>query len=452
MHDIRLTRDEQTVPGTVLVITPMGRKTLRNDDEFDFDWHFQDVISPVVTEAGMTPVRADSVYGPANVLDVVWRGIQQAEVCIVDFSCRTPNVAMEYMAAKLIGKRMIYLAQHADDIPSDVRGLRHIPYTPLYADMARMRAELRQQLEAVRLEPAQEMALIPLATGGVTPARAQVVSVSADFAVVRAADGTLGVLSGEDLDWSRIVTDMTRFCAVGEWLDGAFEMLPAGGTKYTLLSGQQNPWRRLEATHPVGHTFTGTVHSVRQAGAFVRVSGPVNGLVPRSSLPPGTELTPGSRVEVTVLSVESRRRRVTLALAQGRGRPAAPFPSAGTAPAGAASPGVASPGVALHERLEGEVVKIVPEGRGGYVLLRVPGRDRPVFLHCSAMSGQLRHDLNHGGIELGEILDLEVSSIDLRQNKVCVRDIEPGDEAEDETGVAPGEAEDGPREDLPRAA
>ncbi|MEU6095851.1 S1 RNA-binding domain-containing protein [Streptomyces sp. NPDC047079] len=445
MHDIRLTRDEQTVPGNVLVITPMGKKILRNDDEFDFDWHFQDVISPVVTEAGMTPVRADSVYGPANVLDVVWRGIQQAEVCIVDFSCRTPNVAMEYMAAKLIGKRMIYLAQHADDIPSDVRGLRHIPYTPLYADMARMRAELRQQLEAVRLEPAQEMALIPLATGGITPARAQVVSVSADFAVVRAADGTLGVLSGEDVDWSRIVTDMTRFCTVGEWLDGAFEMLPAGGTKYTLLSGQHNPWRRLEATHPVGHTFTGTVHSVRQAGVFVRISGPVNGLVPRSSLPAGTELTPGSQVEVTVLSMESRRRRVTLALApgraQGRGRPVVPFPSAGAA----------SPRVALHERLEGEVVKIVPEGQGGYVLLRVPGRERPVFLHCSAMSGQLRHDLNHGGIELGEILDLEVSSINLHQDKVCVRDVEPEDEAGNEAEVAPDEAEDGP-EDFPRAA
>lgn len=436
MHDIRLTRDEQTVPGNVLVITPMGKKILRNDDEFDFDWHFQDVISPVVTEAGMTPVRADSVYGPANVLDVVWRGIQQAEVCIVDFSCRTPNVAMEYMAAKLIGKRMIYLAQHADDIPSDVRGLRHIPYTPLYADMARMRAELRQQLEAVRLEPAQEMALIPLATGGVTPARAQVVSVSADFAVVRAADGTLGVLSGEDVDWSRIVTDMTRFCTVGEWLDGAFEMLPAGGTKYTLLSGQQNPWRQLEATHPVGHTFTGTVHSVRQVGVFVRISGSVNGLVPRSSLPAGTELTPGSQVEATVLSVESRRRRVTLALAQGRaqgrGRPVVPFPSSGATSAGA------SPGVALHERLEGEVVKIAPEGQGGYVLLRVPDRERPVFLHCSAMSGQLRHDLNHGGIELGEILDLEVSSINLHQDKVCVRDVEPKDE-------------DGP-EDLPQAA
>lgn len=417
MHDIRLTRDEQTVPGSGLVIAPFGKKTLRNDDEFDFDWLYQDVVSSVIAETGMTPVRADSVYGPANVLDVVWRAIQQAEVCIVDFSCRTPNVAMEYMAAKLIGKRMIYLAQHPDDIPSDVRGLRHIPYTPLYADMARMRTELRQQLEAVRLEPAQEMALIPLATGGVTPARAQVVSVSPDFAVVRAADGALGVLSGEDVEWSRIITDMTRYCTVGDWLDGAFEMLPAGGTKYTLLSGQQNPWHRLEATRPVGHTFTGTVHSVRQAGVFVRVSGPVNGLVPHSSLPSGTELVPGSQVEVTVLSVDSRRRRVTLALAQGR-RPV------GAARTGPVAP-VPSMGVALHERLEGEVVKIAPEGQGGYVLLRVSGRERPAFLHCSAMSRQLRHDLNHDGIELGEILDVEVTSINVHQDKVCVRDVEP---------------------------
>ncbi|MEU3100047.1 hypothetical protein ABZ690_36580 [Streptomyces sp. NPDC006967] len=87
---------------------------------------------------------------------------------------------------------------------------------------------------------------------------------------------------------------------------------------------------------------------------------------------------------------------------------------------------------------------LIPLATGGVtparVLLRVPGRQRPVFLDCSAMSGQLRHDLNHGGIELGEILDLEVSSIDLRHDKVCVRDVEAEDEAE------------GGSENLPQAA
>ncbi|MEW2352965.1 S1 RNA-binding domain-containing protein [Spirillospora sp. NPDC029432] len=415
MHEIRLTRDEQPIPGRVLVITPFGKVTHPDGTTFDFDWLYEEIIRTTIEEAGMTPVRADEVYGPASVQGVVWRGIQQAELVVVDFSCRNPNVSLEYMAARIIGKRMIYLAQHPDDIPSDVRGLRYIPYAYGYAEMAAMQKELRVQLEAVRKEPSQEMALIPMATGGTVPVRGQIVSVSREFAVVRADDGGHGVLGCEDVNWGRIVHDMTRHYSVGDRVDGAFEMLPTGGTKYTLLAGQPNPWNELASTHPVGRTFTGTVHSVRDAGVFVRISGPINGLIPRGSLPEGAFPPPGGKVEVTVLAVDSRRRRVTLSLV-----------GTGSQPAGPAG------GVKTGDRLEGEIVKVRPEGEGGFVLLKVDGRRRPVFLHCTAMTPDLRHDLNAGGIEVGELLDLEVTRVDPAGDKVFVRDVE------NETPEAPG--------------
>jgi len=307
MYESRLTRDEQPIPGHVFVAIPFGKKTTSDGRVFDFDWLFTDVISPIIREAGMHPVRSDSIYGPTTVFDMIWRGIQRAELMVVDFSCQAANVAMEYMAGRLIGKRMIYLAQDPEDIPSDVRGLRYIQYSELYADMNQMREMLLAQLAAVREEPAQEMALIPMATGGtVVPTRAQVISVSRDFVVVQAADGARGVLGGEDVDWNRIVPDMTRKYAVGDRLDGAFEITPSGGMKYTLLTGP-NPWKELAAAHPVGSRCTGIVHSVREPGVFVRVGFGITGLVPRSTLPHGVVPSPGEEVEVSVIVLPFRR-------------------------------------------------------------------------------------------------------------------------------------------------
>ncbi|GGP98488.1 ribosomal protein S1 [Actinomadura coerulea] len=417
MHEVRLTRDEQPIPNRVVVIMPFGKKILEDGTTFDFDWYYEDVVRTTIQEAGFVPVRADGVYGPASVQGVVWRAIQQAELVVVDFSGRNPNVAMEYMAARLIGKRMIYLAQHPDDIPSDVRGLRYIPYAYGYAEMAAMQKELRVQLEAVRKEPAQEMALIPMATGGTVPTRARVVSVSREFAVVRAEDGRPGVLGSEDVDWGRIIPDMTRHYSVGDQVDGAFEMLPTGGMKYTLLAGRPNPWNELAAEHPVGHAFTGTVHSVRDPGVFVRVHGPINGLIPRGSLPAGAFLAPGDEVEVTTVDIDPRRRRVTLNLIRSTAARPATGPRVG-------------------DRLEGEVHRIRPEGEGGFVLLRVEGRRRPVFLHCTQMTPDLRQDLNSGGIEIGEVIDLEVTRVDDVGDKVYVRDI-PEDATESSVACEP---------------
>ncbi|WP_326645146.1 hypothetical protein OG884_12275 [Streptosporangium sp. NBC_01755] len=83
-------------------------------------------------------------------------------------------------------------------------------------------------------------------------------------------------------------------------------------------------------------------------------------------------------------------------------------------------------GPRVGERLDGEVIRVVPEeGRsGGYVLLRVPGRERPMILHCTRMSGELRADLNRGEIEIGELLYTEVVSVDPARDRIIVREAE----------------------------
>jgi hypothetical protein len=157
-------------PGKVLFAMPFGHKTLSNGAPFDFDAFYTDVCVPTVRDCGMEPVRVDGIYGSQGVLETVWRAMQQAHIVVVDLTARSVNVSFELGWGLLLGKRIIVLTQDPDDIPTDVKGrYRHIPYSPMYADMQRMRNELVLELKALSETPAEEMA--PMPSPGVAAAR-----------------------------------------------------------------------------------------------------------------------------------------------------------------------------------------------------------------------------------------------------------------------------------------
>ncbi|MEU1619196.1 S1 RNA-binding domain-containing protein [Streptomyces sp. NPDC005722] len=410
----RLTRDERPVPGNVFVATPFGVKPAPDGKPFDYDDFYTSELVPLISDLGMKPVRADSVYGGDSVLTPVWKGIQQAEIVLVVFSDASVNVSIEFAWAYLLGKKMIYLTQDLKEIPADVKDLRTITYSSHYTHMNRMREELRLALAAVREETVVEMTLLPMIGGGTVPVPARVVSTTREFAVVETDDGRHGVLSNADVDYARLVTDMTVKYEVGTRLQGAFDVDARGDMRYTLLAGSLNPWPSLSADFPVGKVFTGTVHNVHPAlGAFVHVAHGVNGLLTRSDAVTSAALAPGDDVEVAVVRMDTERRRILLRLVQSlRGsRSAVPRP-----------PAVDTRFVA-GERFDGEVVRVKGEGEGGYVLLAVPGRNRPVILHCTAMSEELRHDLNAGEIEPGEMIWVEILSVDAHRDRILVKDI-----------------------------
>lgn len=418
--DTRMKRDLRPVAGSVFFAMPYGSKTTRYEKDFDFDHLYEAVYRATVEEAGMTAVRADSIYGPQTVMEPIWRGIQEAEIVVVDFTTRGPNVAMEFGMSYLIGKKMIYLTQDPDDIPTDVRGqVRYIEYSPHFDAVDRLRVELKAQLAAIRGEANVEMTLTPMVSGATVPAHARVVSLTREFVVVETDDGRHGVLGQEDVDYTRIIPDMTRRYGVGERLDGAFEVDPAGGMKYTMLAGQANPWPHLVSAYAPGTVFTGTVENIATAGVFVKVFGGVNGLIPRSALTGRiADLAPGDRVEVCVTGVDTERRRVSLRPDRSRGSTAA---AAAAFAVPAAVPTEGFP--ALGARYEGEVVKAVPEGSGGFALIRLPDRDRPAMLHVTRMTPELRADLNAGGLEIGDVIDVEVIGVEPSRNRIDLREL-----------------------------
>jgi len=438
MSDLQLYRNEAPIEGQVFLSMPYGVKKVASGEEFDFDQFHETALAETIRAAGMTPVRADSMYGTQSVMGTIWRGLQQAEIVIVDFTGRSPNVAMEFGMATLIGKKIIYLTQDVNDIPVDVRGrLRYISYTSHFADIHRLRDDLSRQLVAIRKEPSVEMALVPMASGGTDPIPARVVTVTREHIVVQTLDGAKkGVLGNADVEYERIIPDMARRFSVGDHLSGAFDI---GGMKYTLLAGRTNPWPQLASDFEAGTRFTATVRRVSPTlGVFVPLAHGIDGLIHVSTLG-NRRVEPGDHVEVTVTRMDTDKRRVSLALdrvlrdASGA-RPLVAVPSR----AASGSPRVASsePMPQVGDQVEGDVVKVCPEGAGGYILIHLPGRRRPAMLHCTQMSAALRRDLNAGEVEIGEILDVEVVTVDDAHDRVTVREVEDSTSTEAELPAA----------------
>ncbi|SCE66072.1 S1 RNA binding domain-containing protein [Micromonospora coriariae] len=416
MSELHLLRDERPIEGRLFFATPWGKKELPDGSVFDFNAFYENELKATAEAAGFTPVRADNIYGPQSVMGPIWRGIQQAEIVAIDFTLRNPNVAMEYMMAMLIGKRCVYLTQDPDDIPTDVRGrLRYIRYSDRYQDVSRMREELRNQLIAIRSEPAVEMALVPMAAGGTDPVPATVITVTSEFAVIEASGGRRGVLGNADVDYNRIVPDMTRLYSIGTRVTGAFDVDTGGGMKYTLLAGTPNPWPRLRTEFPSGTTISGTVRRTRDGiGAFVEVGYGIDGLIHTSALA-GRTLSAGDQVVASVIRVDADRRRISLALDR--------VVNAAGPPTPLAVPAADLGAFRLGQRLEAEVVKVVRQGDGGYLLVQLPDRRKPAMLHSSAMSPELREGLTDDDIEVGEIIDVEVLRIDTVRDRITVRDL-----------------------------
>lgn len=113
-RDTRVNRD------SVFVIMP-----------FTQNWSndiWEQVLKPAVQEIGMTPIRADDLYGQ-NIMEDVWQSILKAAVIICDTTGRNPNVFYELGIAHTLGKKVLLLTQNIDDIPFDLQAYRHIEYT-----------------------------------------------------------------------------------------------------------------------------------------------------------------------------------------------------------------------------------------------------------------------------------------------------------------------------------
>ena len=84
-------------------------------------------VRPMIKSTGLDPIRADDLYGQ-EIMEDIWRSINEARVIVADITGRNPNVFYELGIAHTLGKDVVLLTQSTEDIPFDLRPFRHVVY------------------------------------------------------------------------------------------------------------------------------------------------------------------------------------------------------------------------------------------------------------------------------------------------------------------------------------
>jgi small subunit ribosomal protein S1 len=399
---IKLKRQEMSQKGVAFVVMPYGTKSADGTPAVNFDELYEMVYAETIAKCGMRAVRADGIWGcDRGILDVVWRGIQTAEVVIVDCSTRSIDVGLELGLSMALGKRLIVAAQRIEDIPTDLRGhLRPVLYKAEGLGFTELMRGLEKELKSVRDETVIENTFVSVTTitGESKPGR--VIAVQPESAIVETeGEEELLHLHAANVTYTKHVTDMTRQFKYGDRLSGAITTDLMGKRYYTLLADKQNPWPTIETDYPAGRTFSARVTNVVEGkGAWVPVFRDVNGHLPADEAR-RAGLRRGDEVEVEVAYVDVPARRVGLRLRSPAPSPVRPVP--------ALTPRLPKRG----ERMHGWVVRSVPEK--GFVLLSLEGyeKERPALLHIKHMLPVLAEDLSNGKVEVDEEIFVEVTQV-----------------------------------------
>jgi small subunit ribosomal protein S1 len=399
-----LTRDRRYQKGNCFVMMPYGVKELPNGQKFDWEEHWKEVLEVTIAEAGMTPLRALDMYGPGMLFDRIWQGIQEAEVVIADLTGRNPNVLYELGLAHVIGKRILLLSMFPEDIPVDLSQFVQIPYNG--TKTLQLAQTLKKNLQAARLQPPNEMMLLPFGPDGIQEISVTVLSVMPEFAMIKADDGRIGFLSAGDFSWTQIPKDLTKILQKDKRLNGAFVVDSNGQQKYSLAY-KDSPWPKLEKEFPINSTFNGVVMNVREGtGAWVNMSYGIQGFIPYGQIPRG--LMARDEVKARVLEINSVERKVKLQfidkIHEGQMPPDPSWP--------------------FHKGQvhEGCIDKVVPDRGFALVKIEHEGRFATGILLKSNMTLMLRDRLFNQDLQVGDPVAVEILSVDPINKKLVFHD------------------------------
>ena len=110
---------------------------------------YKDHIKEVVEQCGLQCVRADDVFEPGQIMEQIWGLMNRAKLVIVDLTGKNPNVFYELGVVHTLGKPVILMTQSEDDVPFDVRHLRHILYEYTPQGCRELERKLREAIQEV---------------------------------------------------------------------------------------------------------------------------------------------------------------------------------------------------------------------------------------------------------------------------------------------------------------
>lgn len=141
--------------------------------------------------------------------------------------------------------------------------------------------------------------------------------------------GIDGLLHVTDMAWRR-VSHPSDIISVGDTVKVQILRINPETQRISLGMKQleADPWESVEAKYPIGARVKGTITNIADYGAFVELEPGVEGLIhvsemswTRKNLHPSKIVSTSQEVEVQVLDVDKRKRRISLGLKQCQDNP-----------------------------------------------------------------------------------------------------------------------------------
>lgn len=87
-----------------------------------------DAIRKGATSQGLLTQRVDDLWEHSTVIQDIFGLIFRSAIVVCDFTGKNPNVFYECGIAHTLGKHVVPIAQHEDDVPFDLRHHRYLKY------------------------------------------------------------------------------------------------------------------------------------------------------------------------------------------------------------------------------------------------------------------------------------------------------------------------------------
>ena len=94
-------------------------------------------------------LRADDIWEDSAIVQDIFNLVFRAQVIVVDFSGKNPNVMYETGIAHTLGKHVVPLAQSLDDVPFDLRHHRVLRYLSNTEGLAQLESRLVTRLKSI---------------------------------------------------------------------------------------------------------------------------------------------------------------------------------------------------------------------------------------------------------------------------------------------------------------
>ncbi len=151
--------EDKISPGKI-TITPklfkIPEKPIRKDCisvMMPFKKEFDDVyeaIKNACSNVNMSCHRADDIWENSTIIQDIFELIYRSNIVIVDFSDKNPNVFYESGIAHTLGKDVIPITQHLNDIPYDLQHHRSLTYLSNGEGLKKLSKGLEERLKILK--------------------------------------------------------------------------------------------------------------------------------------------------------------------------------------------------------------------------------------------------------------------------------------------------------------